>query len=64
MVPFLHSLSFRLRHGLLATEGQDLIEYALLAALVSLGAVAGMQSVASDVSAAYTHIATKFNSLA
>lgn len=62
MVPFPHLLLFRLRHGLVATEGQDLIEYALLAALISCGAVAGMQSVASDLSAAYNHLATTFNS--
>ena len=41
MAPFLHSLFFRLRYGFLATEGRDLIEYALLAALISCGAVAG-----------------------
>ncbi len=64
MVPFLHSLFFRLRHGLLATEGQDLIEYALVAALISLGAVAGMRSVASDISSTFTYLATTFNSLA
>ncbi|MFZ0394496.1 MAG: Flp family type IVb pilin [Terracidiphilus sp.] len=63
MVSFLHSLFFRLRHGFLRTEGQDLIEYALLAALISCGAVAGMQNVASDLSAAFTHLSATFNSL-
>jgi Flp pilus assembly pilin Flp len=40
--------------------GQDLIEYALLLSLVGLAAVAGMRSVASSLSAAYSNIGTAF----
>ena len=46
--------------ALLDQSGQDLIEYALLLSLVGLAATAGMQSVASKVSAAYSNIGTVF----
>lgn len=42
-------------------RGQDLIEYALVAALIGLGATASMQSVATSISGAFTSIG---NSLA
>jgi pilus assembly protein Flp/PilA len=44
------------------TEGQDLIEYALLAALVALGAVAGMTALAGGVNAKFTAVSTSLNS--
>lgn len=40
-------------------RGQDLIEYALVAALIALAATAGMNTVANDVNAAFTNIAGK-----
>jgi pilus assembly protein Flp/PilA len=40
------------------TEGQDLIEYALLAALVALGAVAGMQALAGGVNSKFSDVST------
>jgi len=43
-------------------DGQDLVEYALIVALISLGATAAMQSVASDISAAFSNNASTFNS--
>ncbi len=50
----------QLLHKLLAEEsGQDLIEYALVAALVGLGAVASMRSLATAVSGAFTSIGTQ-----
>jgi pilus assembly protein Flp/PilA len=39
-------------------EGQDLIEYALLVAIVSLSATAAMENVARTVSTFYTNIAS------
>jgi pilus assembly protein Flp/PilA len=62
MVSTLHFLKFHLKRCLLAAEGQDLVEYALVAALVSLGAVAAMQSVASDIATTFSYLATTFNS--
>jgi pilus assembly protein Flp/PilA len=37
-------------------DGQDLIEYALVVALIALGAVAGLSTVASDINNAFTNI--------
>jgi pilus assembly protein Flp/PilA len=49
-----------LKHALLENQsGQDLIEYALVVALIALAATAGMSSVATKISAAYTSIGTK-----
>jgi pilus assembly protein Flp/PilA len=38
--------------------GQDLIEYALIAALIAFGAVAGMSDLASDLNTAFGNIGT------
>ena len=40
-------------------SGQDLIEYALVVALIALAATAGMQSVATDINQAFTNIGSK-----
>ena len=40
-------------------RGQDLIEYALVAALIALAATAGMSTVATDINLAFTSIGTK-----
>jgi len=40
-------------------HGQDLIEYALVVALIALAATAGMNTVASDINTAFTSIGTK-----
>ena len=37
-------------------EGQDLIEYALVGAIVALGAVAGMTSLASKINNAFNTV--------
>lgn len=37
-------------------SGQDLIEYALVVALIALAATAGMTSVASQINNAFTHV--------
>ncbi|WP_263378063.1 Flp family type IVb pilin [Granulicella paludicola] len=37
-------------------SGQDLIEYALVAAVVSLGAVASLQPLATEVSSVFTSV--------
>jgi pilus assembly protein Flp/PilA len=39
-------------------SGQDLIEYALVAALLGLGAVAAMKTLASNINTAFTSIGT------
>ena len=48
----------RLRTNLLQEEGQDLVEYALVVALIAFGAIAGMQFLASGLNNAFSTIAT------
>ncbi len=40
-------------------RGQDLIEYALVVALIAFAATAGMQSVATNINTAFANIGTK-----
>jgi len=40
-------------------SGQDLIEYALVAAIIALGAVAAMTTLASSIGTALTGVGTK-----
>jgi pilus assembly protein Flp/PilA len=40
-------------------SGQDLIEYALVVALIAFAATAGMGSLATSINLAFTHIGTK-----
>lgn len=41
------------------SRGQDLIEYALVVALIAFAAAAGMSSVATQINAAFTNIGAK-----
>lgn len=43
-------------------EGQDLVEYALVVALISVAAVAGLQGLAGAVNAAFSSINTTITS--
>ncbi len=40
-------------------EGQDLIEYALVVALIALAATAGMGTLANNINTAFTNMGTK-----
>jgi pilus assembly protein Flp/PilA len=42
-------------------NGQDLIEYALVVALIALAATAGMSAVAGGINQAFTSIGTKLS---
>ncbi len=42
-------------------RGQDLIEYALVVALIALAATAGMKTVATAIGSAFTNVGTKLN---
>jgi pilus assembly protein Flp/PilA len=55
-------LSVKIQNLLSREEGQDLIEYALLVALISLGAVAGMGRLAGDINNAFNTVANTLNS--
>ena len=41
-------------------EGQDLVEYALVLAIIALGATAAMQSLAGAISTSFGNISTTF----
>jgi pilus assembly protein Flp/PilA len=43
-------------------EGQDLVEYALVVALIALGAVASMKTLATGITAVFTNISTRLSS--
>jgi pilus assembly protein Flp/PilA len=42
-------------------SGQDLIEYALVALLIALGATAAMSTLATNITAAFTAVSSKLN---
>jgi pilus assembly protein Flp/PilA len=52
-------LSVKIQNILNREEGQDLIEYTLVVALIALAATAGMKVVATDINAAFTSIGGK-----
>jgi pilus assembly protein Flp/PilA len=43
-------------------SGQDLIEYALVCALIALGAIAGMQQVANAINSSFSKVGSELNS--
>jgi pilus assembly protein Flp/PilA len=54
----LHSL----RHLLDSEEGQDLVEYALVVALLALGAISGMHFLAGGINNAFSELAATVTS--
>ena len=52
-------LSIKLQNILKGEEGQDLIEYALVVALIAFAATVGMGTLASDINNAFGTIGTK-----
>jgi pilus assembly protein Flp/PilA len=55
------NLKLRLMDLLKDDSGQDLIEYALVSALIALGAVASMNTLATTISSALTAVGTKLS---
>lgn len=43
-------------------EGQDLVEYALVVALIAFGAVAGMKALSSGINSAFSSVSTQLGS--
>ena len=43
-------------------EGQDLVEYALVVALVAFGAIAGMRTLSTEINSAFNTISSDLNS--
>lgn len=52
-------LSIKVKAMLSDDRGQDLVEYALVVAIIALGATAAMQTLSSDINAVFTNISTK-----
>jgi len=53
-------LFVKLENLVSCAEGQDLVEYALLVALIALGAVASMKGLAHAISSSFGNISTTF----
>jgi pilus assembly protein Flp/PilA len=49
-------LSIKLRTLLSNEEGQDLVEYALVVALIAFGAITAMQTLSSDINNVFSAI--------
>jgi pilus assembly protein Flp/PilA len=62
MLPRLNKLIFKLHFLLTQEHGQDLVEYALIVALVAFGATAGMKVLATGLNTAFSGVSTKLGS--
>ena len=54
----MYKLHMRLQILIGSEEGQDLVEYALLIAIIAFGATAGMKSLATGLNTAFKGIST------
>jgi Flp pilus assembly pilin Flp len=61
MVPLLRPLFVQLKDRFLDENGQDLVEYALIVAMLSFCAIAAERNVAVSISGAYQNLANAFN---
>jgi pilus assembly protein Flp/PilA len=55
-------LYFALRALIEREEGQDLVEYALIVALIALAATAGMSTLADAINSAFSHLGSLLGS--
>jgi pilus assembly protein Flp/PilA len=62
MRPGFSMIACQLRRLITQEFGQDLVEYALVVALVAFGATAGMKGLATGLNAAFGNISTKLGS--
>lgn len=56
------NLYIRFQNMVNSEEGQDLVEYALVVALIAFGTTAGMSSLAGGINTAFNNVSTKFAS--
>ena len=61
MNDFILKLSAKIQNAMWSEEGQDLIEYALVVALIALAATAGMSALATDINNAFETVGSKLN---
>jgi pilus assembly protein Flp/PilA len=52
-------LSIKIQAMLSDDRGQDLVEYALVVAIIALGATAAMSTLSSDINLVFTNIAAR-----
>lgn len=52
------SLYVKYKNALQQEEGQDLVEYALVVALIAFGAVAGMNALAGGINTAFKDVSS------
>ena len=62
MINTLQGLYLKFQNLLSQEEGQDLVEYALVVALIALGATVAMKSLGTEISAAFTSITAQLTS--
>jgi pilus assembly protein Flp/PilA len=62
MMAELVSRALRILAALKRTDGQDMVEYALVVTLIAFAATAGIKSLATKISSAYTSTGTTLNS--
>ena len=58
----MYKLYFSILPLLASEEGQDLVEYALVVALIAFGAVAGMGALATEINTAFNDISSELAS--
>jgi pilus assembly protein Flp/PilA len=64
MKDMITKLSAKIQSLMMQEEGQDLVEYALVVALIAFGAITAMGTLANDIGTAFTNIGTKLTSAA
>jgi len=57
-------LSAKIQTLVMREEGQDLVEYALVVALIAFGAISAMGTLANDINTVFSNIGTKLTSAA
>jgi pilus assembly protein Flp/PilA len=62
LIPVLYKLYAKLYFLIGSEEGQDLVEYALVVALIAFGATAGMKSLSGGLTKAFQGISTTLGS--
>ena len=54
-------LALKLQNFTKDEQGQDLVEYALVVALVAFGAILGMKGLATDINTAFNNVGNTLN---